>query len=95
MDETQVTQGQADAWALSRVGNAIDALVDRTLNRPQVFNDSGQQYGVDGNGNLYPLGGYNMQQLPARQSVITTGGLLNNPMVIIAVLVVMFVEMRK
>lgn len=94
MDETQVTQTQADAWALSRIGNAVDVIVDRTLNRPQTFSDAGRSYGVDANGNLYQLGGYNQQQLPSQQ-VITTGGLLNNPMVIIAVLVVLFVEGRK
>lgn len=44
------------AWALSRLGNAIDALVDRQLGTQsqQIIGQTG--YGIDSNGNLYTLG---------------------------------------
>lgn len=44
------------AWTLSRLGNAIDVYVDRTINNPQIVRDASQAYGVDANGNLYDLG---------------------------------------
>lgn len=49
------------AWALSRVGVAIDAYVDRAIRQPQYLSTGGQQYGVDDRGNLYPLGQTNGQ----------------------------------
>ena len=55
MDETQ------DAWLSARLGNAIDAWVDRTLARPQIGSDPSQAYGIDANGNIYQLGQTNMQ----------------------------------
>lgn len=60
MDETNGSIFE-DAWIKARVGNAIDVLVDRTLNRPQYTNDPAQAYGVDANGNLYMLGQRNGQ----------------------------------
>jgi hypothetical protein len=47
---------QWSAWALSRVGNAIDAYVDRQILGPQYLNGGYQQYGQDAYGKLYPLG---------------------------------------
>lgn len=48
--------GQWSAWALARVGNAIDAYVDRTVLGPQYINGGSQQYGMDQYGQVYPLG---------------------------------------
>ena len=59
MDET-LTPNNGDAWALSRLGYAIDVLVDRKLNDPQAIYDSSQAYGIDGEGRLVvelPAGG--------------------------------------
>jgi hypothetical protein len=53
MDETT---NSTDTWALSRLGYAIDALVDRQLNNPQVITDHSAAYGMDANGNLYKVG---------------------------------------
>jgi hypothetical protein len=55
MDETQ-SGTDAGAWALSRLGYAIDAYVDRQLNTPQVIYDSSAAYGIDGNGQMYKVG---------------------------------------
>jgi hypothetical protein len=60
MDETQSTSGW-DAWLMARVGNAIDAKVDRVLNQPQYISDPSQAYGVDQNGRIYQLGQSNGQ----------------------------------
>lgn len=60
MDDTQ-TPGFNDAWLSARIGNAIDVLTDRALNRPQLGSDPSQAYGVDANGNLYQLGQVNGQ----------------------------------
>lgn len=49
------------SWFLARAGNAIDAIVDRQIRQPQYLNDAGQQWGVDGNGNIYQLGQTNGQ----------------------------------
>jgi hypothetical protein len=45
----------ADAWALSVLGSAIGAYVDREINKPTVIANS-NNYGMDANGNLYTLG---------------------------------------
>jgi len=55
MDETQ-NSNDPGAWALSRLGFAIDTYVDRQLNTPQVIAQSGAPYGIDQNGNLYQVG---------------------------------------
>lgn len=55
MDETQ-SSTDAGTWALSRLGYAIDAYVDRQLNTPQVITDHSAAYGMDSNGNLYKVG---------------------------------------
>jgi hypothetical protein len=60
MDETQSANGW-DAWLAARVGNAIDAGVDRVLHKPQYMTDPAQAYGVDANGNIYQLGQTNGQ----------------------------------
>ncbi|MGB9107551.1 MAG: hypothetical protein WCC39_02580 [Telluria sp.] len=53
MDDTTNDGG---TWALSRLGFAIDAYVDRQLNNPQVITDHSAAYGMDSNGNLYKVG---------------------------------------
>lgn len=55
MDQT-LTSNNADSWALSRLGYAIDVFVDRRLNNPQVITDHSAAYGMDANGNLYEVG---------------------------------------
>jgi hypothetical protein len=59
MDET--TNNGWDAWAQAVTGTAINAVVDRVLNRPQFGSDPAQAYGMDANGNLYTLGKANGQ----------------------------------
>jgi hypothetical protein len=51
----------SDSWLAARLGNAIDAGIDRVTNRPQYNVDPGRSYGVDQNGNLYQLGQSNSQ----------------------------------
>lgn len=53
MDET--TSQDAGAWLSSRLGNAIDILVDREINRPQEIVNS-ESYGIDVYGNVYRNG---------------------------------------
>ena len=50
------TTDNGTAWALSRLGSAIDSFVDRSINAPQRIDNLGLQYGLDSNGNLYQLG---------------------------------------
>lgn len=50
------------AWFMARLGNALDAYVDRNIyGNGQFAVDAGQQYGVDANGNVYQLGKTNQQ----------------------------------
>ena len=57
MDEIQNNGGtDVGAWALSRLGYAIDVYTDRQLNTPQVITDHSAAYGMDSNGNLYQVG---------------------------------------
>jgi hypothetical protein len=51
-----LTSSNAEAWSLSRLGYAIDVLVDRKLNDPQAISDHSAAYGIDGNGNMYEVG---------------------------------------
>lgn len=69
MDETSndPSQGGAGAWALSRLGFAIDTYVDRQINGPQALANSAS-YGVDQNGQLYQMG------QPTRATVQSIGG---------------------
>lgn len=53
--EPQSSGGGMDAWALSRLGNAIDRFVDREINSPQRMNGQAG-YGMDEYGNLYMQG---------------------------------------
>lgn len=46
---------QPDAWALSMLGGAIGAYVDREINKPTAISST-TAYGVDERGNLYTLG---------------------------------------
>lgn len=55
MDETQ-NGPDVNAWALSRLGYAIDVWTDRQINQPQVIGDHSAAYGMDQNGNLYKVG---------------------------------------
>lgn len=51
MDQTDNT-----AWALSRLGNAIDAYVDRQIGTQSQTIIGQVGYGIDSNGQLYQLG---------------------------------------
>lgn len=79
MDETT-----DNAWLSARLGNAIDAWVDRTLNRPQLGYDPAQAYGMDSNGNLYQLGQTNSQVIA---QVNTTKAAGNNSLLLIVLVV--------
>jgi hypothetical protein len=83
MDETQ-NPGFNDAWLSARIGNAIDVLTDRALNRPQLGSDPSQAYGVDANGQLYQLGQVNGQ---IRAQVSTSGGglVISPTMILLAI----------
>lgn len=87
MDETNDNGGQVsytDAWLSARVGNAIDALVDRTLARPQMGSDAAQAYGVDQNGNLYSLGQRNAQVVAQVQT--RTAGQTVSPLMLMLII---------
>jgi hypothetical protein len=56
MDETNQGYPDTGAWALSRLGYAIDTYVDRQLSNPQIIQDHSAAYGMDSNGNLYQVG---------------------------------------
>jgi hypothetical protein len=56
MDETTQSGPDVGAWALSKLGYAIDIYTDRQLNTPQVITDHSSAYGMDSNGNLYKVG---------------------------------------
>jgi hypothetical protein len=56
MDYTSTDPQTTDQWALSRLGFAIDTLVDRTINSPQAIDNPAIAYGVDANGNMYQVG---------------------------------------
>lgn len=74
MDETSYNDTGMTAWESARLGNAIDSLVDRVVNRPQMVADASQAYGVDAQGRIYQLGQVNGQMnpqqagLPAQQN---------------------------
>lgn len=76
MDQTQ----PQDAWALSMLGTAIGAYVDREINKPTVISNS-NNYGMDANGQLYTLG------QPAGQVVAntTTGKPVNTTFLLLIV----------
>lgn len=95
MDETTDT-GLGDAWLSARLGNAIDAGVDRVLNRPQFAGDPAQAYGVDQNGNLYTLGKTN-SQIAAQVTTQTAagGGFTISPLLVLVVLAVLAIEAKK
>lgn len=75
------------AWTLSKLGNVIDAYVDRTINRPQVVHDSSAAYGVDSNGNLYNLG-----QTNNGRSTVSVG---MNPLTLALIAVVVVLMVKK
>lgn len=56
VDETTGSAPDVGAWALSRVGNALDALVDREIRRPLTVSDPSQAYGIDEFGRYYQRG---------------------------------------
>lgn len=67
-----------DAWALSMLGSAIGAYVDREINKPTAISST-TAYGVDDRGNLYTLG------QPAGQVVsnVSTAKGLNGTMLLL------------
>jgi len=55
-DTTDSYSTDGGAWMMSRLGNAIDVLVDRQFNNPQVI-QSTAGYGIDPTtGAMYKLG---------------------------------------
>jgi hypothetical protein len=84
MDETQSTYS-GDAWMQARLGNAVDALVDRVLMKPQYISDPGQAYGVDQAGNIYQLGQTNGQLAATIQT--RAPGMPSNSMLLLLVVV--------
>lgn len=85
MDETN------NAWLSARLGNAIDAWVDRTINRPQLGYDPAQAYGMDSNGNLYQLGQTNGQVI----AQVNNGKAGGNNMLLLVLLVGVVVMVAK
>lgn len=87
MDDTiDSTSNAGDAWALARLGHAVDVLVDRQINSPQVIQSSAA-YGVDTNtGTLYKLGQPGVVQSVAP---VSGGGQMGLLMVLGLLLVVM------
>lgn len=75
------------AWALSRLGSAIDSYVDRELNKPTVIANSGG-FGIDERGELYSLG------QPARGAVVTAGRPIN-PTFLLLILAGVFFAVQK
>lgn len=55
MDDTSSDQNTGGAWLSARLGNAIDAYVDRQLQSQAVIQPS-TGFGIDANGQLYKLG---------------------------------------
>jgi hypothetical protein len=91
MGETQQSN-QTDAWLSARAGNAIDALVDRVLNQPQMGYDPAQAYGVDQNGRIYTLGQTNSQI--AAQIQTNARGLTISPWLVLAVIALVVIESK-
>ena len=48
-------QAPDDVWALSQIGNVINAYVDREINKPTAISGT-TGYGIDGDGRMYSLG---------------------------------------
>lgn len=86
-----VTASTADggAWALSRLGFAIDSYVDRQINNPQNLAGN-QQYGIDANGNVYQLGAASVYQ-----TVAPARGAVNNNTLLLLLIVGAVVMMGK
>jgi hypothetical protein len=75
MDENQ----DGGVWALSHLGYAIDAYVDRQLSNPQIVQDHSAAYGMDANGNLYKVG-----QPTTVQTVAPVAGTISPMMILLA-----------
>lgn len=75
MDET-TNSTDGGAWVMAHLGYAIDSLVDRQLNSPQVIAQSGAPYGIDNNGNLYKVGQPTTVQTVQPMSGMGGGGML-------------------
>jgi hypothetical protein len=76
-----------DVWALSQLGNVINAYVDRELNSPQTIANTGS-YGIDDRGNLYNLGQPTYGQAPYAKPPINTT-------LVLLVLAAVFVAVNK
>jgi hypothetical protein len=92
MDET--SNGGMDSWMSARLGNAIDALTDRALNRPQMGSDPAQAYGVDQNGRIYTLGQVNGQISAQVNTAAPVGSNKLMPWLIIAAVVFFAIESK-
>lgn len=61
--EDDPQNGTGDPWLMSRLGYAIDAYVDREINKPTAIANSGA-YGVGADGRMY------MQGQPAQGAIV-------------------------
>ncbi len=74
-----------EAWSMSRLGFAIDAYVDREINKPTAISNN-SAYGIDESGRMY-LQGQATQSATPRQPINTT--------FLILVLAGVFLAMQK
>jgi hypothetical protein len=67
-----------DAWLSARLGFALDSVIDRVINKPELVYDGNGAYGVNPDGTLYQLGQPNYAAPTARKPVVlgNTGLLL-------------------
>jgi len=92
-DQPSVTTDTSawSAWALSRVGNAIDAYVDRQILGPQYLVGGSQQFGMDANGNVYPLGQASGQVI----GNVQRGGQAISPILLIGIIALVVIVGSK
>lgn len=77
-----------DVWALSQLGNVINAYVDREINKPtNISNTTG--YGIGDDGRMYALGqpAYTAAPPPQQQPV--------NGMLLLLVLAAVIISVNK
>jgi len=87
-----LTADDVGAWGLSKLGAAIDAYVDRTINSPQIVQDASKAYGVDANGNLYDLG--KPRSIATQPINATTATQANSNMLLLGALVVAYLVLK-
>jgi len=57
-----------DVWALSQLGQVINAYVDREINKPTAISGT-TGYGIDDSGRMYALGQPLQNAMPPQQPV--------------------------